>query len=45
VLLQALQCKEAALQQQLLQLQKALQDKAAELQQQARAHALQKQVC
>jgi hypothetical protein len=44
VLLQALQHKEAALQQQLAQLQKALQDKTEEVQQQSHAHGLQKQV-
>lgn len=43
-MLQALQRKEAALQQQLAQLQKTLQDKAQELQQQSHAHGLQKQV-
>jgi hypothetical protein len=42
--LQALQHREAALQQHLSQLQKTLQDKAQEQLQQARAHALEKQV-
>jgi hypothetical protein len=43
-LTQAVRRNEAALQQQLSQLQTVLQDKAQEQQQQTRAHALEKQV-
>jgi hypothetical protein len=42
--MQALRRNEAALQQQLSQLQTVLQDKAQEQQQQIRAHAIEKQV-